>query len=91
MDGILIRLLTVSVTHTLTSSREINCFSNCHFTNMQVMLAYVSRCFLRNKLLESMPVVSNLSLHLIIKACLSKYLVLLMKHYIAYLHNAKQG
>ena len=50
--------------NTLTLSREIQRFSHGQFSDVQIILTDVCRRFLRNKLMQSMPIVCNKSLHL---------------------------
>lgn len=50
---------TCSASNTLTTSWEVDCLPHCHLSNVQIILAYVRRCFLRNKLVKSMPIVGD--------------------------------
>jgi hypothetical protein len=45
----------------LTSSREIQCLTNCHFTDMKIFLANVSCRFLRYKFMLCVSIECNLS------------------------------
>lgn len=48
--------LTVSCTNTLAFSREFQCFSNGHFTDVKVTLTDVGCCSLRHKLIVSVSI-----------------------------------
>ncbi len=58
------RELTISGSNTLTLSREIKCFTNCHFTNMKIMLANVRCRFLGHKFVLCMSIERDLPLDL---------------------------
>ena len=57
--GYLMFWLTITGPNPLTSSREGQCFSHCHFSHMAIMLTYISRCPLWNKLTHSMAIICN--------------------------------
>lgn len=57
-------MLTKTSSNSLTSRGESQCFSNCHFSYVQIMLAYVSRCPLWYELLHLVPVVCHSSRYL---------------------------
>lgn len=50
---------TFSAPNALTTCWEVKCFSHGHFRNVQVILAYISWCLLRNKLIELITIVGD--------------------------------
>lgn len=49
---------TISCSNSLTPCREGQCFPDCHFADMNIVLPNVSWCLLRDKLIHAMPIVS---------------------------------
>lgn len=57
--------ITFPVSDALAAGREVQCFPDSHLGNVQVILAYVSRSFLRDELIQLVPVVWNFPCHLL--------------------------
>lgn len=55
---------TCSRANTLESCREVERLPHCHLRHMQVILAYISRCLRRHKLIQVHAIVLDVSCHL---------------------------
>ncbi len=56
--------LTVSIAHSLATSRKVECFMQCHFPKVKVMLGNVRWCLLWHKFMQFVPIICHLSMHL---------------------------
>lgn len=59
-----IKLVTCSAANTLESCREVERFPDSHLRDMKIILTNVSRCLLRNKILQLDTIVVDFSCYL---------------------------
>lgn len=58
---------TCSASNAQTSCCKVKSFPDCHFRNVLVILANISCCLMRNKLIQLVSIVRDLSTDLVFK------------------------
>ncbi len=56
--------LTISIAHSLATSRKVECLTHSHFPKVKVTLADVCWCLLWHKFMQFVPIICHLSTNL---------------------------